>query len=158
MDVKLAKYRNVKKREKAIIGIKETLNKGISWVLSTNSKMPAITIENSNDENKPTSTEENDKEDSIDNIELCDSFSWSNFLLYASLWAILYSLAIYVEFGAVYFVISILFIIYYNTRTGPKERGELSAYSVFNQNCESIKGTLKAEQFEQELRYGALHT
>ncbi|CAH2045007.1 unnamed protein product, partial [Iphiclides podalirius] len=38
--------------------------------------------------------------------------------------------------------------------TRPKKRGEVSAYSVFNENCTSIDGTLKAEQFEREIRYG----
>lgn len=31
---------------------------------------------------------------------------------------------------------------------------EPSAYSVFNKNFEAIEGTLTAEQFEKELRYG----
>lgn len=60
------------------------------------------------------------------------------------------------EFGAVYFGISGLYIIWANTRVGPKKRGEVSAYSVFNPGCEAIDGTLKPEQFEREIRYGAL--
>ena len=36
-------------------------------------------------------------------------------------------------------------------RTGPKRAGEISAYSVFNPNCETIEGTFTAEQFEREL-------
>lgn len=47
--------------------------------------------------------------------------------------------------------------IYLNTRTGPKPKNEISAYSVFNENCEAIDGTLKGEQFEREIRYGALN-
>ncbi|GJQ78326.1 hypothetical protein Trydic_g22161 [Trypoxylus dichotomus] len=31
---------------------------------------------------------------------------------------------------------------------------EISAYSVFNKGCKSIDGTLKAEQFEREIRFG----
>lgn len=50
---------------------------------------------------------------------------------------------------------SALLGIYFNTRTEPKKRNEMSAYSVFNKNCESIDGTLKAEQFEREIRYGS---
>lgn len=42
---------------------------------------------------------------------------------------------------------------FWNTRK--KKPGEISAYSVFNEGCESIDGTLKAEQFEREIRYGA---
>jgi hypothetical protein len=68
----------------------------------------------------------------------------------------LFSFAIYLEFGAVYFIISGFVIIWANTRTGPKRRGEASAYSVFNPDCEAIDGTLKPEQFEREIRYGFL--
>lgn len=60
-----------------------------------------------------------------------------------------------IEFGAVFFVCSALYFIFTNLRNIPRKPGELSAYSVFNPNCESIDGTLKAEQFESELRYGA---
>lgn len=66
-------------------------------------------------------------------------------------------MAIKIEFGAVYFVISLLIFIYYNTRSGPKKKGEISAYSVFNPDCQSIDGTLKAEQFEKEIMYGAFN-
>ena len=76
-------------------------------------------------------------------------------ILYFLLWATLYIIAIKIEFGAVYFVVSALIFIYFNTRSGPKKRGEVSAYSVFNPDCQSIDGTLKAEQFEREIRYGA---
>lgn len=77
------------------------------------------------------------------------------YLLYFLLWATLYMIAIQFEFGAVYFILSSLVLIWKNTRSGPKKKGEVSAYSVFNPNCEAIDGTLKAEQFEREIRYGA---
>ena len=35
-----------------------------------------------------------------------------------------------------------------------RKAGEMSAYSVFNPNCESIDGTLTAQQFEREIRHG----
>lgn len=75
--------------------------------------------------------------------------------LYFLLWATLYAVALHLEFGTIYFIVSFLYAIWRNTGTGPKKEGEMSAYSVFNPNCEAIDGTLKAEQFEQELRYGA---
>ncbi|XP_024938899.1 SAYSvFN domain-containing protein 1 isoform X2 [Cephus cinctus] len=77
------------------------------------------------------------------------------YLLYFLLWATLYIIAVQFEFGAVYFILSLLVLIWINTRTGPKRKGEPSAYSVFNKNCEAIDGTLNAEQFEREIRYGA---
>ncbi|CAH1110733.1 unnamed protein product [Psylliodes chrysocephalus] len=58
-------------------------------------------------------------------------------------------------YGLCFILWSILYVgIYINTRTTPKRRGEVSAYSVFNKDCKSIDGTLKAEQFEREIRYG----
>lgn len=76
---------------------------------------------------------------------------WS---IYAIVWLTLYAIFLKLQFGAVFFVISALLGIYFNTRTRPRRIGEVSAYSVFNQNCVSIDGTLKAEQFEKEIRFG----
>jgi hypothetical protein len=55
-----------------------------------------------------------------------------------------------------YLLISALCLVYFSTRTRARRPGELSAYSVFNPNCERINGTLTAEQFEREILYGAL--
>lgn len=76
------------------------------------------------------------------------------YLLYFLLWITLYAIVLKYEFGAVYFILSALVFICLNTRSGPKRRGEPSAYSVFNPNCEAIEGTLDATQFEREIRYG----
>ncbi|XP_049850567.1 uncharacterized protein LOC126323097 [Schistocerca gregaria] len=76
-------------------------------------------------------------------------------IIYILLWCTLYAVAVQMEFGVIYLIVSALCLIWLNTRVGPKKKGEISAYSVFNPNCESIDGTLKAEQFEREIRYGA---
>nr|XP_033794953.1 SAYSvFN domain-containing protein 1 [Geotrypetes seraphini]XP_033794954.1 SAYSvFN domain-containing protein 1 [Geotrypetes seraphini]XP_033794955.1 SAYSvFN domain-containing protein 1 [Geotrypetes seraphini] len=70
------------------------------------------------------------------------------------LWLVLLGLFVELEFGLVYFVLSMFYWIYEGTRS-PRERkmGEKSAYSVFNPGCEAIQGTLTAEQFERELQY-----
>jgi len=70
------------------------------------------------------------------------------------LWATLMTLFVEIEFGAVFFILSLFYVIYSNLRSGPKVKGEPSAYSVFNPNCEAIDGTLTAEQFERELILG----
>lgn len=70
------------------------------------------------------------------------------------LWVVVFLFFIQIEFGIIYLIVSALLGIYYNTRTGPKKNDEVSAYSVFNKNCESIDGTLTAAQFERELMYG----
>lgn len=74
--------------------------------------------------------------------------------LYGVIWVTLYIIFLNLQFGAVFFVISVLIGICLNTSTRLKKKGEISAYSVFNKNCKSIDGTLKAEQFEKEIRYG----
>lgn len=89
----------------------------------------------------------------------CTEESKMKYILYAvwfCFWLTCWLIAIELKFGIVYLLFSALFGIYFNTRTGPKRRGEISAYSVFNENCESIKGTLSAEQLEKEMIYGPL--
>ena len=81
--------------------------------------------------------------------------SWWIFSLKVVLWLLVWGFFIEVEFGAVYLVISGLLFIFMSLQGGKKRaEGELSAYSVFNKNFEAIEGTLSAEQFERELRYG----
>ncbi|XP_014359993.2 SAYSvFN domain-containing protein 1 [Papilio machaon] len=76
---------------------------------------------------------------------------WS---IYFIIWLTVYIIFLKLQFGAVYFVVSLLIGIYLNTRTGPKKEGEVSAYSVFNENCASIDGTLSADQIVRELTFG----
>uniref|UniRef100_A0A182I965 Uncharacterized protein n=1 Tax=Anopheles arabiensis TaxID=7173 RepID=A0A182I965_ANOAR len=76
--------------------------------------------------------------------------TYVTYLVYFLFWATLYAIAIELRFGVVFLMLSALFGIYFNTRT-KKAPGEISAYSVFNENCQAIDGTLKAEQFEREI-------
>ena len=69
------------------------------------------------------------------------------------LWLILFGLFCEIEFGIVYVVLSLFFIIYYNTSTKKRSKSKLSAYSVFNENFEKLDGTFTAEQFEKELTH-----
>lgn len=81
--------------------------------------------------------------------------SWWITGLKALLWLLVWGFFIEVEFGMVYLVASGLIFIILSLRGGRKRApDELSAYSVFNKNLETIEGTLSAEQFERELRYG----
>ncbi|XP_072498096.1 SAYSvFN domain-containing protein 1 isoform X1 [Notamacropus eugenii] len=74
--------------------------------------------------------------------------------LKVALWLVLLGLFVELEFGLVYFVLSLFYWMYVGTRgPGEKKEGEKSAYSVFNPGCESIQGTLTAEQFERELQF-----
>lgn len=84
---------------------------------------------------------------------------WILYLVFAFrflAWLLAYIGFLKIGFGAVFFTISLLFFIYWNTRQskGRKRRkGEVSAYSVFNKDCQSIDGTLKAEHLEKQLLY-----
>lgn len=73
------------------------------------------------------------------------------------LWLVLLGLFVELEFGLVFFVLSMFYWIYEGLHA-PKKRqeGEMSAYSVFNPGCKAIPGTLTAEQFERELQYKPL--
>ncbi|CAI4225089.1 unnamed protein product [Auanema sp. JU1783] len=55
----------------------------------------------------------------------------------------------WMEFGAVFFVFSLLCAICLSL--GKRNDNEISAYSVFNPNCERLLGQMTAEHFERDL-------
>ncbi|CDW54835.1 SAYSvFN domain containing protein [Trichuris trichiura] len=79
-------------------------------------------------------------------------------LLFTLLWLLLLSVAIYVEFGCVYALSSAFVILWLNTSRRKKQneaqQQQLSAYSVFNPNCERLPGQITAEHFEDMYRRG----
>ncbi|XP_036621963.1 SAYSvFN domain-containing protein 1 [Trichosurus vulpecula] len=85
------------------------------------------------------------------------SFLTNVTFLKVALWLVLLGLFVELEFGLVYFVLSLFYWMYVGTRgPGEKKKGEKSAYSVFNPGCKPIQGTLTAEQFERELQFHPL--
>ncbi|GMT12473.1 hypothetical protein PFISCL1PPCAC_3770 [Pristionchus fissidentatus] len=56
---------------------------------------------------------------------------------------------IWIEFGSVFFVFACLTAICLGL--GSKRQGEISAYSVFNSNCERLLGSMTAEHFERDM-------
>ncbi|KAI4802208.1 SAYSvFN domain-containing protein 1 [Pseudochaenichthys georgianus] len=78
-------------------------------------------------------------------------------LLKVLLWLVLLGLFAELEFGLPFFVLSLFYWLYEGLRSpAAREPGELSAYSVFNPNCQPLMGTLTAEQLEGEMGYRAL--
>ena len=71
-------------------------------------------------------------------------------------WLVLFGIFIEMEFGVVFFVLSLFYFMYLSLRYSRRKPWEPSAYSVYNKNCEAIDGSLTAEQFERELRYKPL--
>ncbi|XP_056638549.1 uncharacterized protein LOC130446355 [Diorhabda sublineata] len=104
------------------------------------------------DSNALSSSEETEIDDNFQPLSILD---YVYYVLCFTFWAILYAIFIKLQFGTIFFLISCLVGICINTRTRPKKKGEISAYSVFNKDFKSIDGTLKAEQFEREIRYGS---
>ena len=86
--------------------------------------------------------------------DLPNARPWYITALYIILWLLLLGFFVEVEFGVVFIILSAFAFIVLSLRGSRRRIGELSAYSVFNENCEQIEGTLTAEQFEREMRYG----
>ncbi|CAF3912043.1 unnamed protein product [Rotaria sp. Silwood1] len=64
-----------------------------------------------------------------------------------------YRIFIRLEFGAIYFIISLLYLMW-SSLGSRRRRNQLSAYSVFNPNFEKIQGTFSAEDYDRQLRRG----
>lgn len=78
-------------------------------------------------------------------------------LLKVLLWLVLLGLFAELEFGFPFFVISLFYWLYEGLRSpAAREPGELSAYSVFNPDCQPLLGALTAEQLEGEMGYRPL--
>ncbi|XP_027021956.1 SAYSvFN domain-containing protein 1 [Tachysurus fulvidraco] len=79
-------------------------------------------------------------------------------LLKVLLWLVLLGLFTELDFGLPFFVLSLFYWLYEGLRSPvARKPGELSAYSVFNPNCQPILGTLTAEQLEGEMGYRPLN-
>ncbi|XP_028997573.3 SAYSvFN domain-containing protein 1 [Betta splendens] len=78
-------------------------------------------------------------------------------LLKFLLWLVFLGLFVELEFGLPFFVISLFYWMYEGLRSpAAREPGELSAYSVFNPDCQPLLGSLTAEQLEGEMGYRPL--
>lgn len=99
------------------------------------------------EEEEETEEEETNEEQEIEISKLTIVQIVLRFILWLSLFLIFIKL----EFGAVYFVISLLIIIYLNTNVGKRHKKLLSAYSVFNPNVERIQGTITPEQLQRNM-------
>lgn len=69
--------------------------------------------------------------------------------LYFVLWLLFYGVMVEYGFGIVYLTSSIIGGIFLNL--GKRRDGELSAYSVFNPNCQRLDGTFTSDDFERNV-------
>nr|ACI68581.1 C6orf64 homolog [Salmo salar] len=78
-------------------------------------------------------------------------------LLKVLLWLVLLGLFAELEFGLPFFLISLFYWLYEGLRNPTaRQPGELSAYSVFNPDCQPLLGALTAEQLEGGMGYRPL--
>lgn len=78
-------------------------------------------------------------------------------LLKLLLWLVLLGLFSELDFGLPFFLISLFYWLYEGLRSpAARQPGELSAYSVFNPDCQPLLGALTAQQLEGEMGYRPL--
>ena len=73
--------------------------------------------------------------------------TWLKMALWASLW----KLFIYIEFGSLFIIVSLFAAVFGNL--GQKEAGDLSGYSVFNKGFKTLLGQSTGQQFDNEIRH-----
>lgn len=145
MERQLAEYRARKS--------KEASHKKESFLKSLFARKPAANNMNITSSNSSsTSFTNNGSSEQLQYVELYPRFTT---FLKISLWLSCLGLFVQVGFGSVFFVGSLFFFLYRSMRSGTRKAWEPSAYSVFNENCEAIEGTLSGEQFDKELKFGA---
>lgn len=118
--------------------------------------MPAIEEKSSSEWETSDTASMLDSESESGDIEssVVQGVNWLRVIQYIIVWTGMFAYAVYIEFGAVFILLSGFYFIWANTRTDPRKPDEVSAYSVFNPNCERIQGTLDAETLEKEMKYG----
>ncbi|XP_076656686.1 SAYSVFN motif domain containing 1 isoform X1 [Halictus rubicundus] len=171
---RLDAYRRQRRRNEMTETIKNAIQTVLPWTESSTAEDPLLSPPQENVENVPkrlarlgieslqdlqdvesSSSDDNvDPETEIQRQSQTTLLRKAVYLLCFLLWAVLYIIAIEVQFGAIYFIASTFIFICVNTGSRPRKPGELSPYSVFNPQCKPIEGTLDASQFEREIRYG----
>uniref|UniRef100_A0A7E4ZTY1 SAYSvFN domain-containing protein n=1 Tax=Panagrellus redivivus TaxID=6233 RepID=A0A7E4ZTY1_PANRE len=81
--------------------------------------------------------------------EWCNFDPWRCWIATFCFWAAGQMLFISAGFGIVYFMFSLLMAMFLNL--GSRKEGEMSAYSVFNPNCERLLGQMTSEHFERDM-------
>lgn len=81
--------------------------------------------------------------------EFCTTFPFQCWVATACIWLSGQLFFIKLEFGLVYFLFSCFVLMFLNL--GVRKEGEMSAYSVFNENCERLLGQITSEHFERDL-------
>lgn len=102
---------------------------------------------------KSSSETRDKKEEDEEEVQTESTYDWKIISIKCLLWFTLLVIFIRLEFGAIYFIISLLYLIW-TSMNSRRRRNQLSAYSVFNKNFEKIQGTFSGEDYDRQLRRG----
>jgi len=151
---KLEEYRRRKQTEEG----REAKKSAIWNALTLQPLRQRLTASNSNEEVQKVS----DSTDVSEEAELISpeeeakvewtAIDWAIVAIKVLVWVCLQVVFVKIEFGAVFFLFTCIFLML--TNMGKRRSGEMSAYSVFNPNCESIQGTFTAQQLERGMGIG----
>lgn len=108
-------------------------------------------LSNNSTEDDTSSSEASEKS------EPCTAMDWTIILVKVMVYITLQVIAILEQFGAVFFMLSLFYLMWVGLSDKKRKPDQLSAYSVFNPNFEEIDGTVNAKKLQAELTFGALH-
>jgi len=134
MEAKLAEFRKTHVQKKPLINWQQISSRFTSIFSFSSKKSFETKVE-----------EQNEEEESNTN--------WQIIVIKFFLWLTLLIIFIRLEFGVIYFIISLLYLMW-NNLGARRRQNELSAYSVFNPKFEKIQGTFSAEDYDRQLRRG----
>ena len=149
---RLSTYRTRKKIAQILESNSQSLNADHDVKVDSKSSKSSILSHDVNKvkESEPIKVEEKN-ESTTAHISDSLTCSWILVAVKCIIWLGGLGVFIHFGFGSVFLMLSAFYLIYASLRGSRRRPWEPSAYSVFNKNCESIDGTLKAEDFEREI-------
>lgn len=136
MEAKLAEYRARKKAEQDA-----QVRKDRAWNLLTFRFL------------RGNVSDPSDEDEEFTNNQPWTKVDYAILVVKLLMWVVGQVVFVKIGFGAVYFATSAFAFIWLSLGRERREPGQMSAYSVFNPNCQSIQGTITAEQLEAEIRH-----
>jgi hypothetical protein len=141
METKLAEFRKQNVKKTSSINGRELISRLTSIISFSSTKSSETKLKEDEKE------EEEEEEESFTN--------WKIIVIKLLLWLTLLLIFIRLEFGSIYFIVSLLYLIWSSLGSRRRrQRDQLSAYSVFNPNFEKLQGTFSAEDYDRQLRRG----
>lgn len=140
MENKLNEFRKKKSKENFRRSIRDFGNIFVNFYSKWNFSL--LTIDQNSYSNEETKSNENEND-----------FDAKKVFWKIIFWFCLFCLFLYLQFGTIFIICSLFYLIYSNLGVGTgRRRNQLSAYSVFNPQFEKLQGTFSAENYEKQWR------